>query len=75
MHIFITIVRRKKNLVNRLLTSRKYKIKLVLPEFNSIEKGIGKLIRIVDSQMGKDAEWIREIQERLSTYLPFINTN
>jgi hypothetical protein len=49
----------KKNLVNRPLTSREYKIMLVPREFNNIEKGIGKLTGIFNSQMDKHVEWIR----------------
>jgi hypothetical protein len=45
-----------KNLANRPLTSREYKIMLLPREFDNIEKGIGKLKGIFDSQMDKNVE-------------------
>jgi len=52
----------KKNLVNRPLTSREYKIMLLPREFNDIEKGIGKLKSIFDSKVDKKVEWATEIE-------------
>jgi hypothetical protein len=64
----------KQNLANRPLTSREYKIMLAPNEFKNIEKGIGKILRIVDSQMGNEVKSIKEIQESNRKRTWFLDT-
>jgi hypothetical protein len=64
----------KQNLANRPLTSREYKMMLVPSEFNNIEKGIDKILQIVDSQIGDNVRWTKDIREGERKRTCFLDT-
>jgi len=64
----------KQKLANRPLTSREYKIMLVPSEFSNVEKGIDKILRIIDLHMGNYVQWTTDIRERELKRTWFLDT-
>lgn len=64
----------KQDLDNRPLTSREYKIMLAPNEFTNIEKGIDKVLGIVDTHADNYVDWTKNMEERETRRTWFLDT-
>jgi hypothetical protein len=64
----------KQKLDNRPLISREYKVMLVPNEFNNIEKGIDKVLGIIDMRADKYVQWTKDMEEREPRRTWFLDT-